>query len=106
MIWSHTCWFPGLFLANDFTVPGAATSQGRRQEPCSTPHHLPAALTNTFAFLAPPSFGPRFRTGKQQNPFLGLLETTIRACQLFPRFISQFGLLTFLFWHHADAEFR
>jgi hypothetical protein len=28
-------WFPGLFLANDFTVPGVATKQGRRQKPCN-----------------------------------------------------------------------
>src|SRR3974377_913989 len=42
MIRSHACWFPGLFLVNDFTVPGAAIKQGRRQEPCSTRNHLPA----------------------------------------------------------------
>ena len=24
------CWFPGLFLLNDFTVPGVAMKQGRR----------------------------------------------------------------------------
>src|ERR1039458_10219804 len=30
------CWLPGLFLWNDFTVPGAATKQGRRQKPCTT----------------------------------------------------------------------
>jgi len=33
------CWFPGLFLVNDFTVPGAAMKQGRRQEPCITTNH-------------------------------------------------------------------
>lgn len=27
---------PGLFLVNDFTVPGATMKQGRRQEPCTT----------------------------------------------------------------------
>lgn len=30
------CLLPGLFLVNEFTVPGAAMKQGRRQEPCTT----------------------------------------------------------------------
>ena len=45
------CWFPGLFLLNDFTVPGVAMEQGRRQEPCYTPYHPHAGLSNTFARL-------------------------------------------------------
>jgi len=49
MIRLHVRRFPGLFLANDFTVPGAAVVQGRRQEPYSTTNHLP-----------PLAKGPRF----------------------------------------------
>src|ERR1700693_4861395 len=37
-------WFPGLFPLNDFTVPGAATKQGRRQKPCNRTEHFPPRL--------------------------------------------------------------
>jgi hypothetical protein len=73
MIRLHTCWFPELFLVNDFTVPGAAIKQGRRQEPCYTPNHLPR-LAIALAFLPPSSFGPRFSNDTQQKSFLGYLN--------------------------------
>src|SRR5579859_784750 len=37
-------WHPGLFSVNDFTVPGAATKQGRRQKPCNRASHFPPRL--------------------------------------------------------------
>jgi hypothetical protein len=33
MIRSTACWFPGLFLLNDFTVPGGAMDRGDGKNP-------------------------------------------------------------------------
>jgi hypothetical protein len=53
---------------NEFTVPGAATKQGRRQEPC-TPGRIAAEFTEwTAASLTPSSFDRRLGRGRQQNP--------------------------------------
>jgi hypothetical protein len=46
----YACWLPGLFLVNDFTVPGVATSRGDGKNP------NPRRLTCLFA----PSKRPRF----------------------------------------------
>ena len=73
----EACRFPGLFLVNDFTVPGDAAKQGRRQEPCITQSDEQAPLSeakaqqdhSSAALLAKPSrpcqpssFGSRYET--------------------------------------------
>src|SRR5215467_16025635 len=66
-------WFPGLFLATDFTGPGVATKRGRRQEPRTTPDRDPEAdylVCGFVALLPPSSFGSRFERGKTAKPSL------------------------------------
>jgi hypothetical protein len=46
-----TCWFPGLFLLNDFTVPGAAMGRGDDKNPATHRNHPLAGLSNTYAHL-------------------------------------------------------
>jgi hypothetical protein len=82
MIRSNACWFPGLFLLNDFTVPGGAIKQGRRQEPCYTRYHPSRYQTPSRACL-PSSFGPRFRKREQQTRFPGSLIATTGRYELF-----------------------
>src|SRR6202051_1734305 len=73
-------WFPGLFLANDFTVPGAATKQGRRQKPSNRTEHSPPKTTfkerPSLSCRRPPSVRD-FRRGKQQKPPLGRVDVPI-----------------------------
>jgi hypothetical protein len=51
MIRPNACWFPGLFLLNDFTVPGGAISKGDGKNPATHRIIRRAALSNTFACL-------------------------------------------------------
>lgn len=83
VIQPSACWLPGLFWLNDFTVPGVATSRGDGKNPATQPDPLPRRSCITFAFLPPSSFGPRFRSGKQKKPLLGLIKPTIRGTPLF-----------------------
>jgi hypothetical protein len=83
MIRSDACWFPGLFLLNDFTVPGGAIKQGRRQEPCYTPYHPRTALSNTFARLPAVLLRLAIQEREQQNPFPRFTDNDYARRELF-----------------------
>lgn len=48
---STTCWFPGLFLLNDFTVPGDSICRGDGKNPATLRNHPHAGPSNTFVGL-------------------------------------------------------
>jgi hypothetical protein len=79
---------PELFSVNDFTVPGVANKQGRRQEPCSTPNHLPAAAKRP-RFPAAVLLRSAIQKRYTAKVVLGLFERTMRPCILFPGNCSQ-----------------
>lgn len=78
MIRLNACWFPGLFLLNDFTVPGAAISRGDGKNPATHRIIRPSLYQMPSRTCPPSSFGPRFRTVNSKTRFLGLLVATIR----------------------------
>ena len=64
-------WLPGLFLMNDFLVPGAAIKQGRWQEPCTDGQNRRPILSYGPPLLCrrPPSV--RGLEGETAKPSLG-----------------------------------
>jgi len=74
MIRSDACWFPGLFLVNDFTVPGGAINKGDGKNP-ATHRTIRAPLlyqTPSCKHLRVPASRPpsaRDSEREQQNPF-------------------------------------
>jgi hypothetical protein len=71
-------WFPELFSTNDFTVPGAATKQGRRQKPCSRTGHFPPGLLFTNGLRLPVAVLLRsaiFGREKQQKSLPGRVDS-------------------------------
>lgn len=57
--------------------------QGRRQEPCYTPYHPRAALSNTFACLPAVLLRPAIRNVNSKTRFLGSLIATMTRHELF-----------------------
>lgn len=97
-VWVRYLLTPRAVLVNDFTVPGAAIKQGRRQEPCTNPDRHPrAANRNSYAFLPPSSFGQRFGRANSKS-FLDVSSfrlsqmrksIQLRTCNCLARSISK-----------------
>ena len=88
------CWLPGLFLSNDFTVPGAATKQGRRQEPC-TNNQITGPISQPEDLRVPAAVLLRYAIRKDETakPFLGPMTSSglprlayVRAALFLPNF--------------------
>jgi NADPH-dependent 2,4-dienoyl-CoA reductase/sulfur reductase-like enzyme len=82
MIRSNTCWFPGLFLLNDFTVPGGATSRGDGKNPATHRIIRPSVYQTPSRACQPSSFGPRFRTVNSKTPFPRFTGSDDRAAAI------------------------